>query len=1199
MSSLSLPFDDGDNAESGEAGPRRRNERDEAARARAVDPRFNVALEASAGTGKTRVLVDRYINLLRAGVDPANILAMTFTRKAATEMRERIVQTLHDAAARGEITPVRWRELQDRAGDIAISTIDAFCLSLLREFPLEADLDPGFSVADDSEVPRLVDESLDRALRVCRAVAREDERVGLVFAQLGERRARTGLAALLARRIVAPEILSRFLARGRRDLTVSGAAHDAAHALFAIFGSMAAGSDSESGDGLRSFVMSGPADPAFMLFVKQLEQLELAVRSDRPPDPRLVFAVFARAREYFLTRQGEPRARLVHPRAAFASDAHWRRHRELVAGHAAAFSAALRAYRHDINVLVSGGVWRMFKIAESEYRRTLDAHAVLDFSDLLLRALELLRRMEEFARSRYRLEARYHHVLVDEFQDTSRAQWELIALLVEAWGEGVGLAHTHPLPPSIFIVGDRKQSIYGFRDADVSVMGDAIRFLQGLRPDRDVRRSIARSFRSVPALLSFVNDVCHDVEKVSDRRDAFEYGEDDRFPIDAEPDGSGRPDMAGPEGPALRSHLDPAIGDEALGVVLGESLDVCARVVASEIARLIESGATIRDVATGVRRAVRPGDVAILFRTRDSHRAFEDALERRGIASYVYKGLGFFDSDEVRDVLALLGFLANPGSNLRAAALLRSGFVRLSDEGLRRIGPNLAAALTAADVPADSLDADDARLLRLSREACRRWLARVDLMSHAELLDLALSESAYAIELRGPRARQARENLKKVRGLVRRAQNTGYTTLGRIVTYLDRLAIGDESNAAIDAADAVNLMTVHAAKGLEFPVVFVVNLTRGTGGRRPPIRVTMTGDDEVSVSVGDFQSSSDEDDPTQEREETKRLLYVALTRARDRLYLSSALTDGRVLPGRGSLGEVLPGSLLNQFAAVSGEIMSWRASGGGVHTLRVVRSSDECSPGPFGPGHEVPDADRRPRSATDAPGETGAASAADVHPCETDFAPLPALPPSRVAVRPAVATNQRVQASERLVGTLVHRLVQRCGLSADVDREALARTVRQLLRPEERALVENVDELGERAADFFRDMCGRPDVCRLYEAGEVWHEVPFSLVKDGARFRGSIDCIVARRTPRPGREPAGHERSLQNAGAANAPEDGFESVGELEHLSILEFKTGRERVEQRDEHLAQVALYREAIGAIFPGVLVTAAIVYADRIVVR
>jgi ATP-dependent helicase/nuclease subunit A len=1126
--------------------------RDAAARARAVDPRFNVALDASAGTGKTRVLVDRYVNLLRAGVDPANILAMTFTRKAATEMRDRIVDTLGGAAERGEITAARWKELRERLGDIAISTIDAFCLSLLREFPLEADLDPGFAVADDSEVPRLVDESLDRALRICRSVARDDERVALVFAQLGERRARAGLAALLGRRIVAPEILSRFLARSRRDLTVADAAGAAARALLGMFAAMADGVEADAGEGLRTFVMSGPADASFMLLVLQLEQLDAVMRSESAPDPRLVFAAYARTSEYFLTRQGEPRTRLVHPRAAFASEGHWRRHRELVAGHAQTFLTAWRAYRHDINVLVSGGVWRMFRIAETEYRRTLDAHAVLDFSDLLLRTLELLRRMEEFARSRYRLESRYHHVLVDEFQDTSRAQWELIALLVESWGEGAGLAHGHPLPPSIFIVGDRKQSIYGFRDADVSVMGDAIRFLQGLRPDGDVRRSIARSFRSVPALLAFVNDVCHDIEKAVSRKDAFEYGVDDRFPVDEE--ARAADDASKGSEPSVRL-------DDVLGIVAAESPDACARAVAGEVARLIESQAVIRDIGTGVRRPVRAGDVAILFRTRDSHRAFEDALEQRGIASYVYKGLGFFESDEVRDVLALLGFLAHPGSNLRAAAFLRSGFVRLTDEGLRRLGPHLAAALTADALPDTvTLDETDAQRLRRMRVACRRWLGRVDRMSHAELLDLALSEAAYAVETGGSRIRQARENLKKVRGLVRRAQNAGYATLERIVAYLDRLAVGDESNAAIDAVDAVSLMTVHAAKGLEFPVVFVVNLSRGTGNRREPIRVVATGDDEVSVSVGDFQSSTDEDDPAQEIEETKRLLYVALTRARDRLYLGTVIKDGRLQPGRGSLADVLPGSMVNQFALTREESIVWRASGGHVHRFRVVA---------------VPPAD------PDVPAARARLTNAAHHDA-VDFDPL-----TRRAIPSAASALSTVEglalssaggaavfplappASDRLLGTLVHRLVQRLGLPSETDAVDAQAVLQQLIRPEERTSVGDVDTVIARAAEFFAGLSARAEVRRLCELGELWHEVPFTSIAGGVRARGAIDCVVA--FPRRPADAVTHD---------------------VVQLTVLEFKTGR----PRHEHADQVTRYKQALAAVFPGVPVMGVLVYSDTV---
>src|SRR5204862_5573409 len=156
---------------------------DASARSAAVDPSRNIILEASAGTGKTRVLVERYVNLLRAGVEPDNILAITFTRKAAAELRQRIIDRLKEASRLSEFDAGRWRDLKERLGDIAISTIDAFCLSLLREFPLEADVDPGFDLAADTDVPRLIAESLDQALRICRAVAREDDDVALVFAQ--------------------------------------------------------------------------------------------------------------------------------------------------------------------------------------------------------------------------------------------------------------------------------------------------------------------------------------------------------------------------------------------------------------------------------------------------------------------------------------------------------------------------------------------------------------------------------------------------------------------------------------------------------------------------------------------------------------------------------------------------------------------------------------------------------------------------------------------------------------------------------------------------------------------------------------------------------------------------------------------------------------------------------------------------------
>src|SRR5687768_5300137 len=233
---------------------------DTAARAFAGDPNHNVVLEASAGTGKTSVLVTRYVNLLTRGVDPANILAITFTRKAAAEMRERIVRELRRGAEQSTFDRARWRAIRDRLADIQISTIDAFCLSLLREFPLEADLDPGFGLADETEVPRLVDQSLDKSLAIFIGLAKRESDLALVLAQLGLTRTREGLAYLLQRRLVAWDVLDRFLERGPANLSADDVCCRAVEALIDLFGSAAA---------REKFLSEGPVRQARYLLLAQ------------------------------------------------------------------------------------------------------------------------------------------------------------------------------------------------------------------------------------------------------------------------------------------------------------------------------------------------------------------------------------------------------------------------------------------------------------------------------------------------------------------------------------------------------------------------------------------------------------------------------------------------------------------------------------------------------------------------------------------------------------------------------------------------------------------------------------------------------------------------------------------------------------------------------------------------------------------
>jgi len=426
----------------------------------------------------------------------------------------------------------------------------------------------------------------------------------------------------------------------------------------------------------------------------------------------------------------------------------------------------------------------------------------------------------------------------------------------------------------------------------------------------------------VHELLVFVNDVCAAVEKAEGRPDAFRYTETDAFPvIDAAPREA-----------------------EAIGVVVAGSDREQAEAVAGEIARLLDERITIRDRHTGLRRPIGPGDIGVLFRTRESHALFEAALGTRGVPFYVYKGLGFFDAEEVKDVLALVGYLADPYSHLRAAALLRSRIIRISDEGLKHLAPNLAGSLTGPRPDAaDRLAPDDRERLDLARASVTAWIDLADQVPPAELIDRVLRDCAYAMEIAGPGVRQARENLKKVRGLVRRIQNRGYATLGRLADYFAGLAAGgDESNAIIDAADAVNLMTVHAAKGLEFPVVFIVNIGKGSGTTRDDVRVVPAPfadeDNEAAeplVTISDHETAADRDDE-KDVEETKRLLYVAMTRARDRLYLCGTLSEGKLVLQRGSLGRVLPPTLPALIANQDADTdLTWEGASA-IHRLRRV-----------------------------------------------------------------------------------------------------------------------------------------------------------------------------------------------------------------------------------------------------------------------
>ena len=869
---------------------------DQSEREAAADPTRHVVLRASAGTGKTTVLTDRYVNLVRVGVPPRNILALTFTRKAAAEMKDRIVKRLGDADLREE------RARRPDLAEVAVSTLDAFNLGLIREFPLDAGVAPGVEVLDEREMPVVQREAMER---VFTGATGFDRRVLPELPLLGK-----SLSSL-------DKIAHAYL---KNRLTWRRTFEERAQQL-----------------------QGNPPAPRPVLR-DRFQPVEGQVRrflagyQGRVPIPgRLALQLTPQGgsrdaldRE-FLLRWLRPELK-KHPTGA-------QKFLAGVLGEYQNLKAVLRRFSADwldsLNERTFAPVWELLQAVEAEYQSLKEGRGVMDFDDLTSAVTRLLGRAGEFAESRFRLEARYHHLLLDEFQDTSDPQWDLLKAIAEPWTSGEGLAAEEVrrvtrgrlAAPTIFVVGDPKQSIYRFRNARVEILGrteDWIRRSLGARGKPPVLRW---NFRSTQPLRAFVNDAAAagaDADAATEEAWRFRYDDHDKFPEEGDPADDRTP--------------------EAIPLAISVTLDheEAARRVAARIATLAVGGVPL-------------DSIGILSRRSNELGVYRQAVEHLGIPTYLVRGAGFFETSEVRDLTALCRFLARPCSDRRAVELLRSRLFAVPAgalAALRRADrdaetPFSDVLTSGGEIPRD-LPAPDAALLRKAGRPVKRWIELSKELPPSLAVGNILEETGYLARALaggagGPFAgQQQAANVEKALQHLRRLERGGFATFAAAARHLESAAPDghDGTQAPLQAAGAVQVLTIHAAKGLEYEHVFLVDLNGKPRSGTSGLRVQEGDDGRWSIALIGQSSDWDIRDGGRSTSEERRCLYVGMTRAKRGLTLSATTTfkkDGELGATKG-LAELLPADLWRDAALTAREHrpeIEWKR-----HRLAVLPPSD-------------------------------------------------------------------------------------------------------------------------------------------------------------------------------------------------------------------------------------------------------------------
>jgi ATP-dependent helicase/nuclease subunit A len=857
-----------------------------------------LVVEAAAGTGKTTELVRRIVRVIAEGrADVRGLVAVTFTEKAAGELKLRLRQRLEEERQRSAdpAAALRLSAAVQNLEEAHVSTIHGFCADLLRERPVEAGIDPLFRVLSDAQARQLFDQAFDAWLQRQLEAPSEGVRRSLRRASRGFRSGEVDEDGPIERLRRAAWDLSEW-----RDFRGAWAREpfDRAEAVTQVMDLIHACADvsarpSYAGDNL--FVDTEPVRRSSRELrastghgdTEERRRSKNSLRVSEAPWPvtdldglESQLIELRRNRDFTHRRKGSgptygkgvTRAQVLAARDALT---------EALDGFQRRADADLAALLHQE---LLGCV--------DEYERLKAREGVMDFLDLLLRARNLVRGRADV---RAHFQARFTHIFVDEFQDTDPLQAELLLLLASADPQETGWERVVPVPGKLFIVGDPKQSIYRFRRADVDTY---LRVCRQLTQSGARQVELRRSFRSVPNMQRAVNAAFGPVMDGNPDTLQARY-----VPLErARAEHPGQPSVVVLPIPEPYGHrsISPRQIQESLPDAVGAYVDWLVN----------ESGWTVTERRDpGARVPVQARHVCILFRRflsygEDVTRPYVEALEARGIRHLLVGGKTFHDRDEIETLRAALMAIEWPDDHLSVFATLRGALFAIGDEELleyyqtsRSFHPfRVSDALPSHLQPVREVLV---LLAALHRRRNRRPVAD----TIAALLAETRAHVGFVLR---PGGEQALANVLHVAELARQYEmNGGMSFRGFVESLQEEASTRQPAEAPIleEGSDGVRLMTVHKAKGLEFPVVILADVT----ARLTPYEASRHLDprrEVCALRIGGWSPKDLNDhrdlEIERERAEGERIAYVAATRARDLLVVPAvgdeAFADGWLAP---------------------------------------------------------------------------------------------------------------------------------------------------------------------------------------------------------------------------------------------------------------------------------------------------------------